>query len=121
MTQPRIPNKTVTFVDNYCAVYEKLFPEVRSYEAFKRLHLGMAAEIKRKTLPAIARAVGLNNEQSLLHFLTESPWSVKEVRKQRLGIILQKIGGKEIILIIDETGDKKKGKTLLLCGEAVYR
>jgi len=92
MTQPRIPNKTVTFVDNYCAAYEKFFPEVRSYEAFKRLHLGMTAEIKRKTLPAIARAVGLNNEQSLLHFLTESPWEVEEVRKQRLEIILQKIG-----------------------------
>ncbi len=110
MTQPRIPNKTVTFIDNYCSVYQKLFPEVRSYEAFKRLHLGMTAEIKRKTLPAIAKAVGLNNEQSLLYFLTESLWSLQEVRKQRLEIILEKLGGEEIILIIDETGDKKKGK-----------
>lgn len=111
MTQSRIPDTTVTFIDNYCSAYEKLFPEVRSYEAFKRLHLGMAAEIKRKTLPAIAKAVGLKNEQSLLHFLTESPGDVKEVRKQRLKIILQTIKGEEIILIIDETGDKKKGKT----------
>jgi SRSO17 transposase len=111
MTQPRIPNTTVTLIDNYCSGYQKLFPEVRSYEAFKRLHLGITAEIKRKTLPAIAKAVGLNNEQSLHHFLTESPWSVEEVRKQRLKIILEKIGGEKIILIIDETGDKKKGKT----------
>lgn len=111
MTQPRIPDTTVAFIDNYCSAYQKLFPEVRSYEAFKRLHLGMAAEIKRKTLPAIAKAVGLNNEQSLLHFLTKSPWDVEEVRKQRLKIILQTIKGEEIILIIDETGDKKKGKT----------
>jgi SRSO17 transposase len=54
MRQPRIPNTTVTFIDNYCTVYQKFFPEVRSYEAFKRLHLGMAAEIKRKTLPEMA-------------------------------------------------------------------
>ncbi len=63
MTQPRISDTTVTFIDNYCTAYQKLFLEVRSYEAFKRLHLGIAAEIKRKTLPAIAQAVGLNNEQ----------------------------------------------------------
>ena len=111
MTQPRIPNITITLIDNYCSAYQELFPEVRSYEAFKRLHLGITAEIKRKTLPAIAKAVGLNNEQSLHHFLTESPWSVEAVRKQRLKIILEKIGGEKIILIIDETGDKKKGKT----------
>ena len=60
----------------------KLFLEVRSYEAFKQLHLGMAAEIKRKTLLAIAKAVGLKNEQSLLHFLTESPWDVEEIRTE---------------------------------------
>lgn len=66
MTQPRIPNTTITFVDNYCSAYQKLSPEVRSYEAFKRLHLGMTAETKRKALPGIAKAVGLNNEQSLL-------------------------------------------------------
>lgn len=111
MTQPRIPNTTITLIDNYCSAYQELFPEVRSYEAFKRLHLGITAEIKRKTLPAIAKAVGLKNEQSLHHFLTESPWSVEAVRKQRLKIILEKIGGEKIILIIDETGDKKKGKT----------
>ncbi|MBD2522680.1 transposase [Nostoc sp. FACHB-133] len=72
----------------------------------------MAAEIKRKTLLAIAKAVGLKNEQSLLHFLTESPWDVEEIRKQRLKIILQIIKGEEIILVIDETGDKKKGKII---------
>jgi SRSO17 transposase len=111
MTQPRIPNRTVTFIDNYCTVYQKLFPEVRSYEAFKRLHMGITAEVKRKTLPEIAKVVGISNEQSLLHFLTESPWKVEEIKKRRLAIILWRLGGEEIILIIDETGDKKKGKT----------
>jgi len=44
------------------------------FEAFKYLHIGMISDIKRKTLPAISRVVGLSNEQGLLHFLTESPW-----------------------------------------------
>jgi SRSO17 transposase len=50
------------------------FPEVRSFEAFKFLHLGMVSEIKHKSLPAIAKAVGLDNSQSLHRFLSESPW-----------------------------------------------
>jgi SRSO17 transposase len=29
---------TVSFIDEYCAGYKDLFPEVRSYECFKYLH-----------------------------------------------------------------------------------
>ena len=102
---------TVRFVDDYCGLYKSLFFEVRSFEAFKYLHIGMVSDIKRKSLPAIARVVGLENEQSLHHFLTESPWSVKVFRGRRLRVILEMLEGREIILIIDETGDRKKGRT----------
>ena len=44
-----------------------------------------------------------------LHFLSESPWQVKDLRAQRLKLILQVLQGREINLIIDETGDRKKG------------
>lgn len=71
----------------------------------------MICNIPRKTLPAIAKAVGLKNEQPLLHFLTESPWKVTDLRNQRLSLILQVLKGRSFTLIIDETGDKKKGKT----------
>ncbi|RCJ32588.1 transposase [Nostoc minutum NIES-26] len=71
----------------------------------------MISDIKRKTLPAISRVVGLSNEQGLLHFLTESPWKVEQLREARLKLILQVLLGREIILIIDETGDPKKGST----------
>lgn len=109
MDKPRAARPTINFVDEYCAYYRNLFPEVRSFEAFKHLHIGMISPIKRKTLPEIARIVGLENEQSLHHFLTKSPWEEKELRKQRLSLILQRLQGKRIFLIIDETGDKKKG------------
>ena len=46
----------------------------------------------------------------LLHFLTESPWKVEELEKRRLKIILNILEGREIIVIIDETGYQKKGK-----------
>lgn len=45
------------------------------------------------------------------HFLTASPWKVLELRQQRLKLILQVLQGRPITLIIDETGDPKKGKS----------
>ena len=107
MIEPRPPYPTVQFVDSYCQLYQNLFPEVRSFEAFKYLHVGLISEIKCKTIPAIARVVGLNNEQSLHHFLSKSPWKAQELKQQRLEIILKILSGREIILIIDDTGDKK--------------
>jgi SRSO17 transposase len=111
MVEPRTPHPTVQFVDTYCQMYQHLFPEVRSFEAFKYLHVGLISDIKRKTLPAIAKVVGLENEQSLHHFISESPWQVKMLRQQRLEIILKILSGRSIILIIDDTGDKKQGQT----------
>ncbi|GFE72251.1 hypothetical protein CFPU101_48610 [Chroococcus sp. FPU101] len=101
---------TVSFIDEYCSVYKDLFPEVRSYECFKYLHLGIIAPLKRKSLPEIARVTGVNSAQSLHHFLAKSPWSVIEIRERRLLKTLIALKGKKITVIIDETGDRKKEK-----------
>jgi SRSO17 transposase len=85
MTEPRAARPTVRFIDEYCDSYKSLFPEVRSFEAFKQLHVGLVSEIKRKTLPNIAQVVGLENSQSLHHFITASPWEAKELRERRQG------------------------------------
>lgn len=71
----------------------------------------MISEIKRKSLPAIAEGVGLTNAQSLHHFLQHAPWQVEDLQMRRLRLIKQIIGERSIILCIDETGDKKAGKT----------
>jgi len=109
MIEPRSAASTVKFVDEYCQWYKKLFSDVRSFEAFKYLHVGCVSDIKRKTLPAIAKIAGLDNHQGLHHFLTKSSWDIEKLRSWRLELILQVLKGRPIILIIDETGDKKKG------------
>jgi len=111
MSMPRAPKATVGFVDQYCASYRALFPEVRSVAYFTALHLGLIAELPRKTLPAIARAVGGNDAQAFHHFLTCSPWEVASLRQKRLDLIKSVIKERTFILCIDETGDKKKGRT----------
>jgi SRSO17 transposase len=108
VTPPRDATPTVAFVDHYCWIYRSLFNNVSNFEYFKYLHLGMLSEIRRKSLPEIALAVGLKDGQGLHHFLKDSSWSVEQVRETRLWLTKLLIGEREIILIIDETGDEKK-------------
>jgi SRSO17 transposase len=110
MVKPRPARPTVQFVDTYCELYRDLFVEVRAYESFKYLQLGLISDIKRKSLPAIALVVGKTNGQGLHHFISQSPWKALDLEKRRLEIILAILEGREIIVIIDETGDKKKGE-----------
>jgi len=111
MVEPRPAIPTVKFVGEYCQWYKSLFSDVRNFEAFKYLHIGCISDLKRKSLPEIAQIVGLDNYQNLHHFLATSPWDVERLRTIRLELILQVLKGRPIILIIDETGDKKKGNT----------
>jgi SRSO17 transposase len=57
MRMPRQPVTTLRCVDDFCALYQALFPDVRSFELFKWLHVGLIAEIPRQSLPAIAKTV----------------------------------------------------------------
>ncbi len=111
MDEARAARPTINCIDEYCAYYRNLFSDVRGFEAFKHLHIGMSSSIKRKTLPAIAELVGLPNEQSLHHFLTKSPWQAQQLRNQRLYLTWQELKNRKIFVIIDETGDKKKGRS----------
>lgn len=106
----RDAHSTAPVIDEYCAEYKDLFKEVRSYECFKYLHLGIISSIKRKSLPEIAKTVGMISAQSLHHFINNSPWSVDKLQEKRLNKILKVLNGQAITIVIDETGDRKKGK-----------
>lgn len=101
---------TVSLIDKYCSAYNDLFSDVRSYECFKYLHQGIISPIKRKSLPEMAKIVGISSAQSLHHFLANSPWSVAELKERRLDLTLKAFKEQKITVIIDETGDRKKGK-----------
>jgi SRSO17 transposase len=102
---------TVGFIDDYCLLYRSVFADIRLYECFKYLHVGILSPLPRKTLPEIAKLTGLKDGQSLHHLLRDGVWSVEQVRSIRLHLIRQQIGTRPITLCIDETGDVKKGST----------
>jgi SRSO17 transposase len=55
MTKVREAAHTVAFVDEYCAHFRALFANVRHFDQFAALHLGLLAETKRKSLPRLAK------------------------------------------------------------------
>jgi SRSO17 transposase len=111
MALPKTAVQTVSFVDEYCDAYKNIFSEVRTFENFKFLHLGIISEIQRKSLTRIAKVIGLKDSQPLNNFLKNSPWDVNALRSQRLMWLKEKLNNRSFILVINEIGDKKKGNT----------
>lgn len=110
MGTARAPAPTVTFVDAYCAAYRELFDDVRSFEHLCLLHVGLISDLPRKSLPAIGQRVGAE-PQALHHFIANADWSLDKLREKRLALTREALRGRPFVLVIDETGDLKKGKT----------
>jgi len=110
MTRVRPATPTVAYIDEYCAHYRSLFANVRHFEHFTALHLGLLAETRRKTLPQLGKTVH-TDPQALHHLLAKADWSVEDLRAKRLELLRQALGDTPFILCLDETGDRKKGHT----------
>jgi SRSO17 transposase len=110
MTRVREATPTVACIDAYCAHYRSVFHNVRHFEQFTQLILGMLAETKRKSLPRLAKTVQ-GEHQALHHFLANAEWPLEELRAIRLRLSRQALAGRAFMLCIDETGDPKKGQT----------
>ena len=108
MSKTRPATPTVAFIDQYCARYRDLFHNVRHFEQFTALHLGLLAETRRKSLPRLGKTIHMD-PQALHHFLANAEWSVEAVRQRRLELLRQAVGQTPFILCLDETGDRKKG------------
>jgi SRSO17 transposase len=108
MTKGREAAQTVAFVDDYCARYRSVFANVRHFEQFTQLELGLLAETKRKSLPRLAKTAKAD-AQALHHFLANAEWSVEKVRAIRWRLTQDALAERAFILCIDETGDRKKG------------
>ncbi|HCF30755.1 MAG TPA: hypothetical protein DEV81_26985 [Cyanobacteria bacterium UBA11049] len=74
----------------------------------------MISELPRKSLPEIARIVGLKDGQGLHHLLRDAVWDVEAFREIRLWLTLVTIEEQPIKLCIDETGDKKREQQLIM-------
>ncbi len=119
MVEPKSSPQTVSFIDDYCQYYQKLFPEVRSFTAFKYLQIGLLSELKRKSLPEIAKLVGLKNSQSLHHFFQNSPWSAEPLKLARLQLILKFSMAEKLLRSLMKQETQKQEKLQMMSSDNI--
>lgn len=108
MTRARPAASTIEILDRYCARYRSLFADVRHFEQFTALHLGLLTLSERKSLPRIA-SVTNTDPQALHHFLSNAQWSVEALRARRLELLREALGDAPFIMCVEDTGSRKKG------------
>src|SRR5260370_36312488 len=79
MSKVRPATPTVAFIDQYCAQYRDLFQNVRHFEQFTALHLGLLAETRPKSLPRLGTTVHAD-PQALNHLMPNADYAVESVR-----------------------------------------
>jgi SRSO17 transposase len=70
---------------------------------------GLLAELPRKNCWTIAEHVGNRSPDGMQHLLSRAVWDQDGVRDDLRTYLVERLGDPEAVLVIDETGDLKKG------------
>jgi SRSO17 transposase len=73
------------------------------------LMLGLLSDLDRKNCWSIAEHRGAKTPDALQHLLSRSVWDADLVCDDLRGYVVEHLGDPEAVLVVDETGDLKKG------------
>ena len=71
--------------------------------------LGLLAELPRKNCWTIAEQAGDATPDGMQHLLARARWDADGVRDDLRGYVTEHLGDPDAVLVVDETGDLKKG------------
>jgi SRSO17 transposase len=71
--------------------------------------LGLLADLPRKNCWTIAELAGDGTPGGMQHFLARASWDADAVRDDLRGYVAAHLGDPQAVLVVDETGDIKKG------------
>lgn len=71
--------------------------------------MGMLAGLERKNCWTIAEHRGQDTPDAMQHLLSRAKWDAEEVRDDLRSYVVDHLGYDEAVLVVDETGDLKKG------------
>ena len=75
----------------------------------RQLVLGLLADLPSNNCWTIAEHVGDATPDGLQHLLGRAKWDADLVRDDLRGFVLEHLADDEAVLVVDETGDLKKG------------
>ena len=96
----------------FSAVLDRIAPRFRRYEPLRRageLMAGMVSGLDRKNCWTIAEHRGAVSPDGLQHLLARASWDADAVRDDLRDYVIDAFGDPGAILVVDETGDVKKG------------
>jgi SRSO17 transposase len=85
------------------------FPRVEPRRHARALVLGLLADLPRKNCWTIAEHAGQATPDGLQHLLSAAVWDHDAVRDDVRGLLVEHLGDPGAVLVVDETGDLKKG------------
>jgi SRSO17 transposase len=94
------------------AVIDRIASRFARYEPVRHaagLMLGMLAGLDRKNCWTIAEHRGDRTPDGLQHLLSRAKWDADAVRDDLRDYVIEAFGHPDAVLVIDETGDLKKG------------
>ena len=96
----------------FSAVIDRIAPRFRRYEPLRHaaeLMAGMVSGLDRKNCWTIAEHRGDATPDGLQHLLSRASWDAEEIRDDLRDYVIEAFGDPGAILVVDETGDVKKG------------
>jgi SRSO17 transposase len=85
------------------------FARVEPRRRVRQLVLGLLADLPRKNCWTIAEHVGNATPDGLQHLLGRAKWDADLVRDDLRAFVLEHLADDQAVLVVDETGDLKKG------------
>ncbi|MQY36922.1 IS701 family transposase ISSav2 [Streptomyces sp. RB17] len=86
------------------------FARVEPRRRIRHLVLGLLADLPRKNCWTIAEWAGEATPDAMQHLLSRAKWDADAVRDDLRAYVVEHLRDDQAVLVIDETGDVKKGR-----------
>jgi SRSO17 transposase len=85
------------------------FTRVEPRRRVRDLVLGLLSDLPVKNCWTLSEQAGHGTPDGMQHLLREAVWDTDGVRDDLRDYVVEHLGGEEAVLVVDETGDLKKG------------
>jgi SRSO17 transposase len=86
------------------------FARVEPRRRARALVLGLLSGLRRRNCWTIAELAGDLSPDGMQHLLAAARWDADAVRDDLRGYVIEHLGSADAVLVVDETGDVKKGR-----------
>src|SRR5215470_8521806 len=86
------------------------FARVEPRRRARAFVLGLLSGLRRKNCWTIAEQAGDATPDGMQHLLAAARWDADAVRDDVRGYVVEYLGNADAVLVVDETGDVKKGR-----------